>query len=114
MRFLSIHIPAQPMSGPPTSEDMAKMGQLMEESMRSGKLVFTGGLKKRETAGFTLTRTNGAYKIDTAPQTAWMRGGGFAILETASREEAIAEVKKFMEIAGDGVSEIIEISTPTP
>ncbi len=39
---------------------------------------------------------------------------GYAILEAPSREALIADVKDFLGLAGDGVSEIIEISEAGP
>jgi hypothetical protein len=46
MKFLSIYRPDEKTSGggPPTKEHMAEMGKLIEESMKAGTLLATGGL----------------------------------------------------------------------
>jgi hypothetical protein len=36
--------------------------------------------------------------------------GGFAIFKVNSRDEAVALTRRFLEIAGDGTSELHEIS----
>ena len=107
MHYLSFFMTAQPMSGPPSAEDMAKMGKLIEAKMKSGKLVYTGPLAKRE-SGFTVTRDGDKYAVGSANDVAWMRAGGFAVINAASREEAIAEVKEFLAVGGDGTCEILE------
>jgi hypothetical protein len=38
--------------------------------------------------------------------------GGFALMNIDSREELITLTKRFLEIAGDGESEIIEMFVP--
>lgn len=110
MRYLSIFHSATPMSGPPSEAEMAAMGQLIAEMSASGELILTGGVGKRETAGFTVTRTGDAYDVVAPPDTAWMRAGGFAILEARDRDHAVAQAKRFLGVAGDGRCEVIEIS----
>ncbi|MES1156532.1 MAG: hypothetical protein ABUL73_02020 [Alphaproteobacteria bacterium] len=110
MRYLSLFQPAQAMSGPPSQEDMAVMGKLVHDMMASGELITTGGIGKRETGGFTVTRKGEAYKVQAPPETAWMRAGGFAILEARDREHAIAQARRFLDVAGDGTCEVVEIS----
>src|SRR5215467_14522056 len=48
----------------PTQEQMAQMGALVEQSKRDGKLVATGGLKKRETDGFIVRRAGDKYMVE--------------------------------------------------
>jgi hypothetical protein len=114
MRFLTLYTPSTPMSGPPSPEMMEKMGKLMETEKRAGHLVTTGGLKKRETGGLTVTRKDGKYDVVSGPQTPWMRANGYAILEAKSRDEVIEQVKHFLDVAGDGISEVIEIADMPP
>ena len=40
--------------------------------------------------------------------------GGFALINVKSKEEAVEWTKRFLEIAGDGESEIRLISEPPP
>jgi len=97
----------------PTPEHMERMGRYMDEQARKGRLITTGGLKKRETDGLTVRRKNDAYEVKTGGA-AWAGATGYAILEAPSREALIEDVKTFLGMAGEGVSEIIEISGGPP
>ena len=109
MYFLSLRTPAGS-SGPPSPEHMAEMGKLVEEVTRNGKLVTTGALGRRDPGGFAVTRLGATYTVDEKPTAAWMLGGGFAIISAPSRAQAIADTRRFLEVAGDGVSEVIELA----
>jgi hypothetical protein len=39
-------------------------------------------------------------------------GGGFALLRASTREELVAMIREFLELAGDGACEIIELMKP--
>jgi hypothetical protein len=108
MRFLCLFT-ADNSGTPPTQEQIAQMGALVEQSKREGKLVSTGGLKKRETDGFVVRRKGGQYTVNDGGAD-WARAGGWAIIEAPTRAQAIEDVKAFLGMAGDGVSEVIEIS----
>lgn len=112
MRFLSLYRPAKKNAGPPSKEMMAAMGKLIEESMRSGELVATGGL----TPGRTYLRSsNGAIEIVDGPfAEAKELLGGFAILEAKSKEHALEMVKKVIKVAGDGECELHGIMDGPP
>ena len=114
MRFLSLYTPSTPMPNPPSPEMMEKMGKLMETETRAGHLIATGGLTKRETGGLTVALKNGKYDVVATPDTTWMRAGGYAILEAESRDDVIKQVKSFLAVAGDGVSEVIQIADMPP
>ncbi len=43
-----------------------------------------------------------------------MTGGGYALFEAASKEEAIARAKATLEVMGDGVVELIEVTEMHP
>lgn len=106
MKYLSIYIPSAPMSGPPSQEDMDRMGKLIGDMMASGELVMTLPLKKRE-EGLTVTRKGDSYSVGKADHIEWMRGGGFAILEARDRDQIIDQAKRFLATGGDGVCEIL-------
>ena len=106
-RFLALYT-ADKMS-PPTPELMQQMGALMERHKKAGKLVTTGGLKNRAADGLSVRVKNGQFNVvDVGPL--WASATGWAILEAPNRDQLIADVKEFLALAGDGVSEIIEIS----
>jgi len=114
MRFLSIY-KARETGAPPTPEHMEAMTALIEESMRSGVLLATEGClpsalgaRVRLSAG-TVTVTDGPFS--EAKEVV----GGFAILQANSKEEAIAMVKRFLDVAGDGECEIRQVfEAPDP
>lgn len=115
MRFLTLYTPK--VMGPPTPDHFEKMGALMEEGFKSGALIATGGLAKASAQGARVTLDNGDFKIDrTGPFTNsnFLMGAGFAILEGDSMEAILPYVRRFLETAGDGVSEIIRILDAPP
>ena len=108
MRFLSVFKSAES-NTPPSVELMAAMGKLIEESMRSGELVSTEGCLP-SAFGARVRMSDGKVTVTDGPFTeAKELIGGFAILEAASKEEAIAIARKFLAGAGDGECEIREI-----
>jgi hypothetical protein len=98
---------------PPTPVHMERMGKYVEQQARAGRLVVTGGLKQRGRDGLIIRRKGEGYKVEDGGAT-WAAATGYAVLEAPSREALIADVKEFLGLAGDGVSEIIEISESRP
>lgn len=109
MQFLSIYTPATN-DGPPSEAHMAEMGKLIEEMTANGRLVVTGALGMRDSAAFSVTRKGSSFTVDEKPTASWMLGGGFAIIRAPSRAEAIADTKRFLDVAGDGTSEVIQLA----
>ncbi len=108
-RYLSLFANSTPPSGPPSAEHMAEMGKLMEKQMKAGKLVATGGLKKRSTDAFVVHKKGDAFTIDEKPTAEWMLAGGWAVVQGETREEVIEDLKLFLNVVGDGRCEVIEI-----
>jgi hypothetical protein len=115
MQFLSLYTPAVAPSGPPSAEHMAQMGKLVEEMMKAGVLVTTGGIMSRNTAMKT-TLKNGKYSVENGAiaGSTLMPAAGFAILRANSREELAKHVKSFLELAGDGTCELIQLLDGPP
>src|SRR5436853_1543568 len=109
MRFMAIVKPGKDYEAgkPPSPGLMAAMGKLNEESVRAGIFVTGGGLlpsaqgrKLRMSAG-KVTVTDGPFA--EAKEVI----GGFAILNYANHEEAIAGARRVMQIhAEHGISEL--------
>jgi hypothetical protein len=109
MRFLCIYKPAKPEGTPPNEAEMATMGKLIEESFKSGALLATEGCLP-SALGARVRRTGGKFKFTDGPFTdAKELVGGFALIESKSKEEAIEFTKAFMQIAGDGEVEIRQL-----
>jgi hypothetical protein len=83
---------------PPSPELMAAIGKLTDDMVKAGVLVQTGGLlpssrgARIRVARGGLTVTDGPF-----PETKEVIGG-FAIVEAASRDEAIKLARRFMEL----------------
>jgi hypothetical protein len=108
MKFLSIY-QTHERNTPPTQEEMDRMGKLIEEGFKSGKLVATEGCLPSK-LGARIRQANGQAAVTDGPFTeAKEVVGGFAIIEVGSKQEAIEYVKEFMRIAGDGVCELRQL-----
>src|SRR6266513_2896820 len=101
MRFLSIYKTAE-QTTPPTAEEMAKMGKLVEDGMKAGWLLATEGCLP-SALGARVRRTNANISVTDGPfiETKELVGG-FAILKANSKQEAIELARNFLKSAGDG------------
>ncbi len=97
---------------PPSPEMMAEMGKFIEEAQDAGVLVVTGGLAPSATT--TKVAYNGGNIAVTDGPFAEAKEiiGGFAILDVETKDEAIAWIKRFIAIVGEGDSNIREIFGP--
>ena len=93
MRFLSIY-KAVETNVPPTTEHMAKMGQLIEEMTNAGTLISTEGCLPTS-KGARVRRSGGKVSVTDGPFTESKEViAGFALLEAKSKEEAIEWLKR--------------------
>jgi len=94
MKFLSICKSAE-RNAPPSQEEMAKMGKLVEEGMKAGWLLATEGCLPTA-LGARVRNSSGKLTVTDGPFTeAKEVVGGFAILRAKSKEEAIQLAKDF-------------------
>ena len=108
MRFLSIYKTVE-RNAPPTPEEMAKMGKLVEEGIKAGWLLATEGCLP-SALGARVRSSGGKLTVTDGPFTeAKEVVGGFAILEANSKEEAIKLAKNFLQVAGDGECELRQL-----
>jgi hypothetical protein len=115
MQFLSLYTPAVPPSGRPSAEHMTEMGKLMENMTKAGVLIATGGILSRNT-GIKITYRQGKFYVEDGPivGSSLMPAAGYALLRTNSREDLVKHVKAFLEVAGDGTSEVIQVLDGPP
>jgi hypothetical protein len=91
---------------PPTAEEMAAMGKLIEEGMKAGWLLATEGCLP-SALGARVRRSGGNITVTDGPFTeAKEVVGGFAILKANSKEEAIQLAKDFLKVVGEGECEL--------
>jgi hypothetical protein len=109
MKYLSIYKTVE-RNTPPTQEEMARMGKLIEEGFKAGWLVATEGCLP-SALGARVRASNGKITVTDGPFTeAKELVGGFAILRAKSKEEAIQLTKDFLAVAGgDGECELRQI-----
>jgi hypothetical protein len=108
MRYLSIFKTVE-RNTPPTQEEMAAMGKLIEEGMKGGWLVSTEGCLPTA-LGARVRMSSGNLSVTDGPfAEAKEVVGGFAILRANSKDEAIQLAKDFLKVAGDGECELRQV-----
>jgi hypothetical protein len=108
MKFLSMYKSVE-RNTPPSQEEMAKMGKLVEEGMKAGWLLATEGCLPTA-LGARVRKSNGKVTVTDGPFTeAKEVVGGFAILRANSKAEAIQLAKDFLQAVGDGECELRQI-----
>jgi hypothetical protein len=108
MRFLSIYKTAE-RSTPPTPQEMANMGKLIEDGMKAGWLLATEGCLPTS-LGARVRRSGGNLTVTDGPFTESKEVvGGFALLEANSKEESIALARQFLQVAGEGECELRQL-----
>ncbi|HYP09664.1 MAG TPA: YciI family protein [Bryobacteraceae bacterium] len=112
MKFLSIYKTVE-RNSPPSQEEMARMGKLVEEGMKAGYLLAVEGCLP--TAAGALVRREGQNVTVTDGPFTEMKEviGGFALMEASSREQAIEYAKYFLQTAGDGECEVRQLFEAT-
>jgi hypothetical protein len=110
MRFLSIYKHVEK-DTPPSTEEFEKVGNLIEEWTKSGKLISTEGCLP-SSKGARVRRSGSKFTVTDGPFTESKElVGGFALLEASSLEEAKELTKEFLGAVGDGECEIRQIAT---
>ena len=109
MRFLCLYKPSKPEGTPPTQQEFAEMGKLVEEGFKSGTLLGTEGCMP-SAKGARVRLSNGKFTVTDGPFTETKEiVGGFALIQAKSKEQAIQIAQDFLKIAGDGESEIRQV-----
>jgi hypothetical protein len=110
MRFLGYTLADPSVPIPPPSPDMfAKMGAFVEEATKAGVLLATGGLGPVEEAT-RVKYADGEFTVLDGPfSEAKELVGGWALMETRDKDEAIEWTKRFLAIAGPGESTIRQV-----
>jgi hypothetical protein len=108
MRFLSIYKTAET-GVPPSPQEMARMGQLVEEGMKAGYLLAVEGCLP-SVAGARVRRSNGKISVTDGPFVETKEVvGGLALIQAGSKAEAIEIAKQFLGVAGEGECELRQL-----
>jgi hypothetical protein len=111
MKFLMTYA-QRPDVPPSTPQQMAALGAFTERYVKSGVVIMTGGLV-RPSRGIQLSCDRGKVSVIDGPfaETKELIDG-FALVEVPSRDDAIRVATEFMEVAGDGTGEILQVFDP--
>jgi hypothetical protein len=108
MKFLSVY-KTKETGAPPTQEEMARMGKLVEDGMKAGFLLAVEGCMPSAT-GARVRLSEGKLSVIDGPFTETKEViGGLAVLQANSKQEAIERVKEFLQVAGDGECELRQL-----
>ena len=109
MRFISIFT-HEPTNRPPTEAEMTAMGKLIEEGMRAGWLIATEGVNFGTTGVRVHRNANGKATVTDGPfaETKEILGG-YALLNAASKEEAVGHTRRFLDNVGEGTWETYQL-----
>lgn len=109
MRFISIFT-HEPSHRPPTEDEMTKMGQLIEESMKAGWLIATEGVNFGTTGVRVQKSSRGEFTITDGPFVETKEVlGGYALLQAASKEEVVEHLRRFLDVVGQGTCEVYQL-----
>ena len=108
MKFLLTY-QQRPDLPPPTQEKMAAIGAFTVKNIQAGIVKMTGGLV-RPTKGIHISCEKGKVTVTDGPfaETKELIDG-FALVEVGSRDEAVRLATEFMQLAGDGTGEILQV-----
>jgi hypothetical protein len=113
VKFLSIYKTVE-RGTPPTQDEMDRMGKLIDEGMKAGYLLAVEGCLPT-VKGARVRQTNGKVSVTDGPFTETKEVvGGLAILQAASKAEAIELVRQFLKVAGDGECELRQLYEAEP
>src|SRR5258708_32953359 len=100
MRFLCLSKSSKQEGLPPTQQEMAEMGKLVEGWTKSGVLLASEGCLP-SAKGARVRLSGGKFTVTDGPFTeAKEVVGGFALIQAKSKPEAIEIIKKFLKVAG--------------
>jgi hypothetical protein len=109
MRFISVftHVPFEKL---PSEAEMASMGNLIKEGMQAGWLLECEGVHFGTTGVRVHKDANGTVTVTDGPFTETKEVlGGYALLKAASKEEAVAHTRRFLEHGAQGTWEIHQL-----
>jgi len=108
MKFISIYKTVE-RNTPPTQDEMAEMGKLIEEGFNAGWLVATEGCLPTA-LGARVRRDGDEILVKDGPFTESKEVvGGFAIMKAATKAEAIELCRRFLKVSGPGECELRQV-----
>jgi hypothetical protein len=88
---------------------METMGKFIEQAFQEGYLLSTEGCLP-SALGARIRNSGGNFTVTDGPFTESKEiVGGVALIQSKSKEDAIEFTKRFLEVAGDGETEIRQL-----
>jgi hypothetical protein len=95
---------------PPSAELYERMGDFVEEAIKAGVIVATGGIAPTS-AGAMITLKDGNYSVVDGPFVeAKEIVGGWALMECRDMAEAVEWSKRFLAVLGEGEVRVRPVS----
>ena len=106
MRFMILYRSAKESDAPPSQQEIAAVGQLIEGMAKAGVLIATDGLQP-SSKGARVRISGGKFTVTDGPfaETKELIAG-FAIVRVTSKGDAIELAKRFLKVMGEGESEV--------
>jgi hypothetical protein len=109
MRFISI-LTHNPTNRLPTEAEMASMHKLIVEGMKAGWLLECEGVTFGTTSVRVHKAASGDVKVTDGPFAETKEVlGGYALLNSASKEEAVEHTRRFLDHVGQGTWETYQL-----
>jgi hypothetical protein len=113
MRFIALYRPAK--QTPPSPKMMEEMGAFIQEAVQAGVLLATEGFGPSTPSDVRLTLRDGQFSLTDGPFAESKEAiGGFAIMQLPSREQMLDWTRRFLQIAGEGESEVRQLYDMSP
>jgi hypothetical protein len=110
MRYISFFTHEKKHNVPPTRAEMAAMGKLIEEGMKSGWLIATEGVQFGQEGVRIHKKKGGEITVTDGPfAEAKEVIGGYALLRASSKAEVVELSRKFLNVVGQGTCEVHEL-----
>jgi hypothetical protein len=106
MRFMMLYRPGKESDAPPTEKEIAEMGKFIEKMAKAGVLIATDGLQP-SSLGARVRISGGKFAVTDGPfSEAKELIAGYAIVQVASKAQAIDLAQQFLAVVGEGESEV--------
>jgi hypothetical protein len=104
---MMLYKPGRESTTPPTQAHMEEMGRYIGEMAQAGVLLATDGLQHSAKGARVRLTSADRFTVTDGPFTEAKEViAGFAIVQVASKAEAIEHAKRFLTLMGEGESEI--------
>jgi hypothetical protein len=110
MRYISLFTHEKKNNVPPTEAEMAAMGKLIEEGMKTGWLIATEGVQFGQEGVRVHKDEGGDITVTDGPFTEAKEViGGYALMRASSKAEVVELCRNFLTVVGQGTCEVHEL-----